>query len=124
MIVLGRAMPVLSGDVFQEKVEGSANKRLPLDHMARTPRLGFRVYSFARVEVEKSYTSLYSSSLSNRLLGAGLSQVRTKPGTEPVLECRFVVRFRSRGGGETGLHDGVFGLINLFDTSSKTRRQQ
>lgn len=25
MIVLGRAMPVLSGDVFQEKVEGSAN---------------------------------------------------------------------------------------------------
>jgi regulator of RNase E activity RraA len=26
MVVLGRAMPVLSGDVFQDKVEGSANK--------------------------------------------------------------------------------------------------
>jgi regulator of RNase E activity RraA len=26
MVLIGRAMPVLSGDVFQEKIEGSANK--------------------------------------------------------------------------------------------------
>ena len=26
MVLIGRAMPVLSGDVFQEKIEGSANE--------------------------------------------------------------------------------------------------